>query len=176
MEIVEKVDGKETKIFNPAYEAWVTTDQQVLDFLLSSLTKEALQQVATSSIAALAWKAIEDTYGSHIQAHSMNTRIALATTQKGNISIKEYVTRMRTLGDEMDATGKVLDDEELVPYILARLNHEYNPVVPSILARVEPIKVGELLSHLFVIEHWLDLLIAQRTTNVASRGWGTLVN
>lgn len=48
IEIVKTVDAKEVKISNPAYEAWAATDQQVVGFLLSPLTKEALQQVVTS--------------------------------------------------------------------------------------------------------------------------------
>ena len=35
-------DGKEADVPNPAYQTWSITDQQVLGFLLSSMTKEAL--------------------------------------------------------------------------------------------------------------------------------------
>jgi hypothetical protein len=42
--------------------------------------------------------------------------------RKGNMTITEYVNKMRALGDEMSAAGKPLDYEEMVSYILAGLD------------------------------------------------------
>jgi hypothetical protein len=53
---------------------------------------------------------------------------------------------MKSLTDEMASAGKKLDDEELTSYILADLDVEYNCLVSSIAARVEPIIIGELYS------------------------------
>jgi hypothetical protein len=46
----------------------------------------------------------------------------------------------------MAPTAKKLDDEESVSYILAGLDYEYNTLVSSIAARVEPITLGEIYS------------------------------
>jgi hypothetical protein len=43
---------------NPAYTAWYAQDQQLLSFLLNSVTKEVLAQVATESSSSGAWNAI----------------------------------------------------------------------------------------------------------------------
>jgi hypothetical protein len=40
---------------NPDYEAWVAKDQQILNYLLSSLTHDILTQVATHSTAVALW-------------------------------------------------------------------------------------------------------------------------
>ena len=40
-------DGKETSAPNPLHPFWVLEDQQVLGYLLSTLTKEVLLQVTT---------------------------------------------------------------------------------------------------------------------------------
>jgi hypothetical protein len=74
----------------------------------------------------------------------INTRMALATTQKGSSTIAEYTTKMKSLADDMASAGKKLDDEELIFYILTCLDFEYNGIVSSIAARVEPINLGEL--------------------------------
>jgi hypothetical protein len=58
----------------------------------------------------------------------------------------EYVSKMKSLADDMASTRKKLDDEELSSYILAGLDSEYNSLVSSIAARVEPISLGELCS------------------------------
>jgi hypothetical protein len=58
----------------------------------------------------------------------------------------EYISKMKTLADDMASAGKKLDDEEFSSYILARLDSEYNLVVCSIAARTEPISFAELYS------------------------------
>jgi hypothetical protein len=116
------------------------------------VTREVLQQVSTCKSAAAAWKTIEGSFGSQTTVRSINTCIALATTQKGNMSITEYVNKMCALGDEIDVVGKPLDEEEMVSYILAGLDPEYNSVVSVVVTRVEPISVSELYGQLLSFE------------------------
>jgi hypothetical protein len=83
--------------------------------------------------------------------------MALATTQKGSSTVAEYITKMKTLADEMASAGKKLDDEELTSYILVGLDSKYNSIVSFIVARVEPISFGELYSQLLAHENRLDI-------------------
>jgi hypothetical protein len=49
--------------------------------------------------------------------------------------VAKYIGKMKALGDEMAAEGRRLEDDELVEYILTRLNEEYDSLVsPSLLA------------------------------------------
>jgi hypothetical protein len=153
------IDGKDgDMVTNPVYEDWLAADQQVLSFLLSSVSKEILIQVATKEIAAEVWQAIETMFASKTRARAVNTRLALATTQKDNMTVTEYIGKMRFLGDEMSAAGRPLEDDELVEYILTGLDDEFDPVVSSVLARTEAISVSELYSQLLAFEIQLDLL------------------
>jgi hypothetical protein len=156
--VIKGVDGKEEKKLNPTLEDWEAMDQQVLSYLLSSLGKEILNQVSTFPMAAHAWAAIEKLFGTQTRARAVNLRIALATSQKGNMTVAEYVGKMKTLGDEMTATGRKLDDEELVEYILTGLGEDFNHVISAVCARVEPISVGEVYSQLLHFESHQELL------------------
>ena len=51
-EITTKDGEKEIKVFNPAYDLWLEKDQQVLGYLLSSLSREILTHVASKKTAA----------------------------------------------------------------------------------------------------------------------------
>jgi hypothetical protein len=62
--IVTKSGEKEEKTANLAHEVWIALDQQVLGFLLSSLTQKVLQQVTTCKSAAATWKTIENLFSS----------------------------------------------------------------------------------------------------------------
>jgi hypothetical protein len=74
----------------------------------------------------------------------VNTHIALATTRKGTSTVIEYFSKMKALEDEMAASSRPLDEEELVEYIITGLDDEYTPLVSALCARKEPISVSEL--------------------------------
>ncbi|XP_062179918.1 uncharacterized protein LOC133884494 [Phragmites australis] len=99
-------DKDRKKVPNPAFEEWDAVDQQILSFLLSSLSREILIQVSTASTAAQAWRSIEDIFGSQTRARTVNLRIALSTTKKGSSTVAEYFAKMKSYGDDMAAAGR----------------------------------------------------------------------
>ena len=173
-EITVTEGGKEVKTPNSAYADWEAQDQQVLGYLLSSVTRDVLVQVATYETAAEVWGIIEQMYTSDSRARSINTRIALATTKRGNMTITEYFTKMKTLKDEMQAGGKPLDDEDFLQYIITGVGPEFSEVVSVVCARVESISIGELYSQLLNFETRKVLYNGAQDTggfaNVANRG------
>lgn len=52
---VEKADKTTEDVENPAYVQWIAHNQQVLSYLLSSMTKEILVQVSSFEHAAEVW-------------------------------------------------------------------------------------------------------------------------
>lgn len=53
-----------TPVPNPAHPTWVAQDQQVLSYMLSSLSRDILVQVATLSTSRAVWQAIESMFTS----------------------------------------------------------------------------------------------------------------
>jgi hypothetical protein len=60
--------------------------------------------------------------------------------------VAEYISKMKSLADDMAFTGKKIDDEELSSKSMMKssvhtswLDSEYNSIVSSIVARTEPI-------------------------------------
>ena len=121
-------------ILNPEFKKWVAQDQQVLSYLLGSLLREIGSQITTVTTVAEAWMVIQALHASQSRAHIISTRMALATASKGASSISEFFTEMKALGDEMASTGCKLEEEELISYILTRLDQEYDLVVASVVA------------------------------------------
>ena len=87
---------------------------------------------------------IEGLFASQYLAHIISTSITLAMVSNGSSFINEYFTEMKALAYEMASTGKKLEDEELVSYILTGLDLDFNLVVSAVAFGVEPISVGEL--------------------------------
>jgi hypothetical protein len=62
------------------------------------------------------------------------------------LSVIEYVNKMRSLANEMAATGRVIEEEELVEYILTSLGQEYDSILSIVIARASPIPISKLYS------------------------------
>jgi hypothetical protein len=156
-EIEEQDDDKKILVPNPEYEDWLAGDQQVFSFLFASVSKETLVRIATATTAVEAWQKLEDQFTSQTLACTINTRMALANTCKGNSYVADYLAKMQGLANNMAAAGKSLDDEDLVQYILAGLDEEYDSVVNSILARPQAITVSELAAQMLSFKAQVDL-------------------
>ncbi|WVZ95461.1 hypothetical protein U9M48_041224 [Paspalum notatum var. saurae] len=137
---------------NPDYDSWLAKDQQLLSYLVNSITKEVLPQVASATSASGAWKALEGMFSASSKARVTNLRMQLSTLKKGNMSTAAYFTKMRSIQDELAAIGKVIEDNEMVSYILTGLDFDYNPIVSSILSRGDSITLSDLYSQLLAYD------------------------
>jgi hypothetical protein len=95
----EATEEKIEDVPNPAYAAWKAQEQQVLSYLLTSISRDILIQVAALAYAVEVWKHIETSFTSQSCARVINTHMTLATTQKGSSSAVEYISKMKTLAD-----------------------------------------------------------------------------
>jgi hypothetical protein len=172
-----KEEGEAEEASNPAFKLWNAQEQHILSYLLTSVSHDVLVQIATLLSAVDVWKHIDSVFASQSHARIINTRMALATTQKGSLTVAEYISKMKLLADDMASAGKKLNDEDFNSYILAGLDAKYNSVVSSIAGRVEPITFVELYCQLLAYENRLDLQgggqgMSQHSANNASRGRG----
>jgi hypothetical protein len=62
--ISQEVDYKTVQVPNPKYALWVIKDQQVLNFLLASLSREILAHITTNLMASSAWATIDAMFAS----------------------------------------------------------------------------------------------------------------
>ena len=126
---VAKQGGGDEEVDNPAYRTWIVQDQQLLAYLLSTMTKEILVQVSSHEHAASLWKSITEMFSSQSRSKILQLRSQLAREKKGDYSAAEYFSKMTGLADEMAAAGKKIEDDDLIGYILNGLDSDYNPFV-----------------------------------------------
>ncbi|WVZ57882.1 hypothetical protein U9M48_008217 [Paspalum notatum var. saurae] len=120
--------------------------------------RRQFQILTTKETAAAAWKAIQDMFASKSRAKVTNLRFALTNTKKGTMTMAQYFSKMKGFADELASTGKVLEDEEIVSYILNGLDSEYTPLVSSVMSRTDPISVNELYAQALSFESRQDML------------------
>jgi hypothetical protein len=151
------LEHKKTKNLNPDYVRMVAKEKQVLNYLMSSLSHGILLQAVAFSTPTVVWGYITSMFECQSRACVINVRMALSTTKKGYMTTSRYVAKMKALTDEMASVGKRLDDEDLVSYILAGLDMDFDSVISAISTRVEPVSVVELYGQLLSHEQGLEL-------------------
>ncbi|KAK1620664.1 hypothetical protein QYE76_026181 [Lolium multiflorum] len=75
-------DVKSSQEINPAYDAWVATDQQVLLFLLNTLSPDILISVIGMETAVDVWGAIKSMFASQSKMRISNLCFTLAKTKR----------------------------------------------------------------------------------------------
>lgn len=78
-------------------------------------------------------------YASQSRARVIHHRAKLANTRKGKLSTVSYYAKMKEFVNEMAVTGKQLEDDDVISYILTGLDAECNDLVENVRSRVDPI-------------------------------------
>ena len=99
----KETNGKKEIVETPNAEhaIWVTQDQQVLTFLLASLSREVLMQVSNHTTAAGVWQALVESFSAQSRARQIQLRSAIGNARKGDLSASAYFTKMKGLADEL---------------------------------------------------------------------------
>jgi hypothetical protein len=81
--------GEEEEVPNLAFGAWKVQEQQILSYILTYVSHDILVHIPVLSSAIDVWKHIETSFASQSCARVINTRMSLATTQKGSSTAAE---------------------------------------------------------------------------------------
>jgi hypothetical protein len=177
---VEK-DSKKITVANPDYAVWRVHDHHVLTYLVTSLSREVLAGFASNTTSADMWEAICKTFSSQSRSRVLHLCNQLVATRKGDKSVATYFSTMCGYVDDMAATGKLLDDGDVVSYILNDLDVEYNSLIEQVNGMTKTISPEMLYSRLLDTEVCLAAQKVQceqkeqyhMLANAAARGGGS---
>jgi hypothetical protein len=152
-------DDKATEEPNPAYNVWVATHQQVLNFLVNTLSLDILVSVIGMETSAEVWGVIKTMFASQSKTRVSNLRVALTRTRKDGMTMSQFFTKMKGYADELAAAGRPIDQEELVKYLLAGLDDSYNSLFAAIgVNNAEDMTISVLCAHVFALNRCMELL------------------
>ncbi|KAK6143275.1 hypothetical protein DH2020_023623 [Rehmannia glutinosa] len=139
-------EGSQKKVLNPDFLSWQRQDQILALWILSSLSESILVTMVGLSSSVEIWSALETNFASQSQAKLMQYKLKLQTLKKGDLSMREYLNKVKNCCDVLASTGHKVSETEYILHILSGLGAEYNPVMVSVTSRFEP---GSLLDSLF---------------------------
>ncbi|KAB5551985.1 hypothetical protein DKX38_009296 [Salix brachista] len=90
------------------------------------------------------WLTLETLFTTHSKARILQLRFQLQTLKKGNLSIHDYMLRMKSLTETIVSAGQQISDDELILYILGGLGHDYDSVVVNLTSRHDQVTLQEV--------------------------------
>ncbi|KAK5793498.1 hypothetical protein PVK06_034647 [Gossypium arboreum] len=116
-------------------------------WLLSTVTDEILIHLTSAKTSFDIWSIIERRFGEKSNIKLSIMRYALYSLKKGSLTIKEYLTKVKTLNDSLNAAGSLVIEQKHVSIILVGLSLEYESV--CVVVSATPISL-ELLTEMLL--------------------------
>ena len=97
----------------------------------ATLSESVLGTVYGLKIARQAWTAFAARMASHSRNHVTHLKRQLQNLKQGSKSCLEYIQEVKHMADQLSAVGKLVDDDDLISYIVSGLNSSFTPFVTS---------------------------------------------
>nr|KYP40244.1 Retrovirus-related Pol polyprotein from transposon TNT 1-94 [Cajanus cajan] len=138
-------------IVNPAYETWEVQDQMLLTWLQSMLSKTILSRVIGSVHSYQVWDKVHEYFHTQTKARARQLRTDLRSTTLDGKSMRDFLTQIKNIADQLAGVGSPMSLEEYVDVVLEGLPQEYTPVVSVIESKFVTPPIAEvealLLAH-----------------------------
>ncbi|CAA0833005.1 Unknown protein, partial [Striga hermonthica] len=141
---------------NPLFSTWVRQDQLLASWLLSSLSESVLISTVGLITSKEIWESLKITFASQNQAKIMQYRLQLQTFKKGNLSMRDYLSKVKQCCDLLASAGQKIDETDQIAHIISGLGSEYNAIMVSLASRSEPCTLREVHSILLSFESRLE--------------------
>lgn len=124
-----------------AFQEWETVDLALLSLLIATLSDDAIEHVLGCKTASEAWLILEDRYATVSKSRINMLKTTFQTLQKGTDSIDKFLSRLKSIRDQLIATGEIVSENDLIIAALAGLPREYAIIRTVILARENTISL-----------------------------------
>lgn len=119
---------------NADFARFEQQDSTLASWLLSSASTTVLPDLIGLDTSAQIWNAIVSLYGSKSTSRLMFYRRALHSQRKGDLSMREFLMKIKCFCDNLAGCGEIISEHEHITAILNGLPSEYEAIVSIIVA------------------------------------------
>ncbi|KAL0001153.1 hypothetical protein SO802_014934 [Lithocarpus litseifolius] len=83
-------------------------------------------------------------FASKSRARIMQLKLELKTTKKSNLSMTDYLQKIKSLADSLAAATQPIPEPDLILHILGGLSPEYESFVTSVTTRLDDLSLEDL--------------------------------
>ncbi|KAH9617754.1 hypothetical protein KSS87_010936 [Heliosperma pusillum] len=112
---------------NPAFKTWYRQDKLLFSAVASTVTSAVSPLLNRVSTTNEAWDILASTYARPSRGHIKQLRHKLKHITKGTTSISAYMTRIKTIVDDLALLGTVIPAEDVTDQVLDGLDSTYQP-------------------------------------------------
>ncbi|KAK6130731.1 hypothetical protein DH2020_035519 [Rehmannia glutinosa] len=110
-----------TPVINPDYTFWLRRDQLLLSWMLASISESMFGYLTRCSSSAEVWQILSQLFQTQSKARGLQLKFQLQTQKKGDLSIADFILKMRTIADDLHSVGQEIPDDELAMHIFGDL-------------------------------------------------------
>lgn len=111
-------DNKPTTTINPAYDLWIEQDSLVLLWINATLTVPVLQRVVGLQSAREVWQRLEKLHLIQSRSRVLQLKQQFQTLKKGGLSVTDYLDKMKSIADSLEAIAQPVTEYDLCNQIL----------------------------------------------------------
>ena len=144
--------SKEVGNVNPEFLLWKQQDQLLTSWLFSSMSNSVLARVVSCETSAQVWKTLETYFAAQIRAKVSQYKTQLSQTRKENVSMIDYLLKIRHLVDMLNLVGHDMDAKTHITAIYDGLPEDYDMFTLHMDLSSESLSVEEVESLLHSVE------------------------
>ena len=127
-----------------------------MSWLLGSISDAYLTDLVGCNTASAIWSTLMDLFVSQTRARVSQYKQDIERLKKNNLTMREYLSKMKSLSDALASVGHSLSQKDQVSNITNGLGAEYESVIVSVTSRVEPFTVSEVTTLLLAHEKRIE--------------------
>ncbi|KAL5731822.1 hypothetical protein ACHQM5_004515 [Ranunculus cassubicifolius] len=147
---------EQTNNENPEYTKWVIKDQNLMIWLTGTISDPVLPYIVGCTSSKAVWDTLAKRFASKSRSQVIQLKTRLQNLKKGDQSIEDYFKSVKEISDLLAAAGSIVDDGDLLVYILNGLPAEFDAFSTSIRVRSDDVTIDEL--HALLINEELVLM------------------
>ncbi|KAI0525123.1 hypothetical protein KFK09_004514 [Dendrobium nobile] len=128
------------------HNRWTLIDRNLVSTLLSTISPSILPYVITLNTSHDVWLTLERRLQPTNRSRVIQLKNELHQIQMKDRTMQQYLDQIKTIVDNIDAAGSIIDTEDIILYILNGLPTAYNPFKTAIRTSLQPINLDDLYS------------------------------